>query len=76
MIVESYAEGGKSPSAVSCTRLVVRDDHGNPIMLAVMYSDDQILCAHQGDDDFETLLNALGIEASVVLRRFSISPKD
>lgn len=76
MIVETFAAGGRTPSSVTGTRLVVRDAHGNPIMVAVEHGPNEIICAHLADPDFDTLLAALGVEASVVLRRFVNEQKE
>ena len=72
MAVESYAAGGKQPSVVEATRVLVRDAHGNPILVAVEYEPNVFLCAHQGDADFDQILGTLGVEAAVVLKHLRV----
>lgn len=72
MIVETFAEGGRGAASVEATRVVIRDAHGNPIMVAVEHGPGQIFCAHSADEDFEPLLAALGVRAATVVRQIDL----
>lgn len=73
MILEFFCAGGRNAQVVvDVSRLVVKDDHGNPIGLAVAHTENQTFIAHTADDDFETLLDALGLKAATIVRRIHI----
>jgi hypothetical protein len=72
MTVEVFGPGGAGAASVEATRVVVKDQHGNPLAVVVEHETDQYWCAHQDDPDFETVLEVLGIKAANVLRRFTV----
>lgn len=53
--------------------VVVEDDLGNPIYVAVQH-EDHIICAHVGEDDFHNLLRALGIDKTVIVNDIAAKP--
>lgn len=73
LTVEAYGPGGSAPMRTEATRVLVKDQYGNPLAVVVVYGDNQILVAHQNDDDFDILLSTFGVESAVVLKRLDVS---
>lgn len=55
--------------------VIVEDDLGNPIYVALQH-DDHIICSHVGDDDFHNLLRVLGVDKTVVVNDLTPKPID
>lgn len=53
--------------------VVVEDELGNPIYVALQH-DNHIICASVGDDDFHALLRALGINKTVTVTDLQPKP--
>lgn len=66
MRVESHNQL-RDPVSVEATRVVVWDED-QPIMVVVQMGPHQFCCAHVGDSDFQSMLQSLGIDKTVVVR--------
>lgn len=71
MYVEIHDHLGK-PLRVNATRVVVYDDYGNPLSMTVVKNANWVQSAHAGDDNFEELLEELGIRRTVVVTEFDV----
>ena len=58
------ALSGLQPHSIAADSLVVEDDHGNPIMVAVQLTE-SIICSTVSDPEFHVLLKKLGINKTV-----------
>lgn len=61
LIVESFGEGGRDAATTAATRVVVRDEHGNPLVIAVEHGEGKIHVSHFLDPEFEPLARAFGL---------------
>ena len=73
LIIEAFGENGTTPITAKVTRVLVKDEHGNPVCLAVAFDENQILAAHHLDDDFEALLQTFGTYQFTVRNRIDTS---
>lgn len=64
----------KNPLVLQATRLLVVDDHGNPVAFVVQFAPGHVRAGHVGDADFNEQLQMHGFDASVVVSR--IDPKE
>lgn len=55
------------PLIIPATRVVVQDDHGNPLMIALEDSPGTHICATAGDPDFPGLMKSLGIDRTLIV---------
>lgn len=69
MRVELHDRLGK-PLNVPASRVVVYDEHDNPIVFAVQYAPDHVRTFRAGDPDFEEQLTHHGITRTVIVSRF------
>jgi hypothetical protein len=67
--VEIHDHLGK-PVRIKATRVVVYDDFGNPLSMTLSRGPNWAQSAHAGDDNFEALLEELGIRRTVVVTEF------
>lgn len=58
------------PSEQRAHSVVIEDDKGNPIFVALQV-DEAIICAGPDDKDFHGLLRALGIDKTVAVAEFN-----
>ena len=61
------------PHEQAAHSVVVEDDLGNPIYVAVQH-EDHIICAHAGEADFHNLLRVLGITKTVIVNDIAAKP--
>jgi hypothetical protein len=60
----------RNPASVKCSRVVLYDDDGHPIFVALTVGNDIIMsCA--GDADFEATLRNLGIKSTLIVTTVS-----
>ncbi len=59
LTVESYAPGGRNSQTVEASRVLVKDQHGNPLIIAAEYVGG-VFVSHFQDPDFEHLLQTFG----------------
>lgn len=64
MRVETHNRLG-TPRTINATRVVVYDDHGNPLALAVQLDNGMYHVCHLKDPEFRTLLDMLGVASTV-----------
>lgn len=74
LTVESFAPGGRDSQEVPASRVIVKDSHGNPLILAVEYGDGQYHVAHCLDPDFEHLVTTFGYTAPTIAK--TVSPRE
>ena len=78
MIVElilSDGIGHSRPVRLSVSQILVRQDNGTPIMVAAEYGANRSqCCAKVGDKDFLSVLQALGINETVICDRIEMPP--
>ena len=76
LTVESFGPGGVDSQVVPATRVLVRDGNGNPVCLAVTWSDgpggEKTIVAHADDDDFNDLLATFGVGRVTVAKRITV----
>jgi len=75
--VESFGQAGAGAAVVDATRVLIRDGHGNPICVAVSWSDgpvQQTLVAHIGDEEFDDLLATFGTKRARVVTVAAVGP--
>ncbi len=72
LTVELFSPGGKNPQVIEASRILVRDSHGNPYVLAAVFDDNQIIVSHVEDEEFDALLTTFGTKAAKVLHRLSL----
>jgi len=70
--VETFKPGGRDPDSLEASRVLIRDQHGNPVVVAVTYADNCVLVSTCNDDDFQTVLDTLGVKASHVKKRITV----
>jgi hypothetical protein len=61
------------PTEQKAHSIVVEDDVGNPIFVAIQV-DEAIIYSTPGEKDFHSMLRALGIEKTVVVADFKPKP--
>lgn len=59
---------------IEATRVVVEDDFGNPIALALEFGPNQIIAVTAEDPKFNQLLSSLGIDKVVVVHDVPQTP--
>ena len=64
----------RQPQRLDATSVVVEDDFGNPIAVAIEHSRNAIVFSGVGQADFAALLKYLGIDKTVVLNDISDRP--
>lgn len=75
--VEAFSPGGRESTNTTASRVLIRDHMGNPICLAVSWDEGgkpKTLVAHHGDDDFDSLLQTMGVDKVVVMNRINTRP--
>jgi hypothetical protein len=55
------------PIRLDCTRVVLRDDLGNPVMVALKVAQGVIYCSKAGDKDFLSILKEFGISDTLIV---------
>jgi hypothetical protein len=68
MYIEIHDHLG-NPVRLPATRVVVYDDHGNPISLTVQHNPAWLQSCHVGERRFPELLEQLGVHRSVIVTR-------
>lgn len=63
------------PSEHPAHGVVIEDDNGVPILVAMQF-DSYILCSKVGDDDFHAVLNALGVNKKIIVDDIVPKPID
>ena len=66
----------RNVQTVEATRVVVEDDHGNPIALALEFAPGQILAVTADSSDFNAVLASLGIKKTVLVEDVHQTPLD
>ncbi len=66
MRIEAHNGFGK-PISQEITRLVVYDDHDNPILIALKYAENLCYAGRIGDDEFQNVLKMLGVNKTTIL---------
>ena len=61
------------PSEHQAHSVILEDDAGNPIFVALQL-DDQIVYAEAGEPDFHAMLKALGVDKTVVVTEIQPKP--
>ena len=61
---------------LEATRVVVEDNHGNPIALALEFAPGQILATTADSPDFNQVLAGLGIRKTVLVQDVQQTPLD
>lgn len=77
LTVESFQPSGRDPSVTQASRVLIKDEFGNPICLAVSWIEGTkpaYIVAHCGDDDFEQMLSTFGVDKVIVLNRAHVGP--
>ena len=74
MIVEVITDiGGTAPLRLACSQVVIRREDGTPVVLAAKFGPDRAIAASiAGDEDFNRLLQALGINTTVIADRLEL----
>lgn len=72
LTVETFGVNGKGAVVTTATRVLVLDEHRNPLLVAVEYEPGKYLCAHVDDDEFEEMVATLGVRASRVRTRIDV----
>lgn len=57
------------PIVLPATRVVVQDEHGNPLMIAVEDGPGTHICGMAGDPDFPNLMKTLGIDRTLIVTK-------
>ena len=65
MNIELHNRLGK-PVIMDCTRVVIRDDLNNPVVVAFKTADRTMYVSKAGDKDFSDLVKQLGLETTIV----------
>lgn len=60
------------PSEHKAHGVVIEDDNGVPILVAMQF-DTYILCSKAGDEDFQAVLKALGVDKNIIVD--TVTPK-
>lgn len=55
-------DSARRPHRIECTRIVVRDSHGNPQVVVMSPGTDQIWVTHRGEPGWDRALQAMGIK--------------
>lgn len=58
-----------SPLSVPATRVILKDDFGNIIALAVQLAPGVVRIAHAGEKGFAAQLEALGLDKTLIINR-------
>jgi hypothetical protein len=61
------------PAVFEAHSVVVEDDGGNPIFVALQHNG-HMLCANVGDSDFQAILGTLGIDKTVTVTEIKPKP--
>lgn len=72
MIIESHNRLN-DPSSITATRVVVYNDNKQPLFVAVELGLGHFHLARIGDDDFDSLLDMLGIKQTVVVTPLNLN---
>lgn len=72
LVVESFAPGGRDAQTVEVSRVIVKDDHGNPLVVAVEFGDGKYHVSHLLDPDFEHLVATFGYRPPDVNKTVSV----
>lgn len=59
---------------LQCTRVVVHDDLGNPVALAVEYQEGLIMASTAEHEDFNRMLYNLGLDKVVIVKPMTVNP--
>jgi Trk K+ transport system NAD-binding subunit len=62
------------PRVFDADSVVIEDNFGNPILVAVNLDKQTVICAKAGDPDFQELLKTLGINKTVLVRETKPKP--
>lgn len=65
---------GEEPTVARGNLVIVEDELGNPLVVAVRTSDRMTLVASSSDPDFNTLLRRLGINRVVINEPMAVAP--
>lgn len=60
------------PVRMDARTIVIRDDHGQPVLVAQAMENGKIFTARAGSPDFKDALTSLGIEVEVKYREVKI----
>lgn len=77
MKLEIYDVGGKNPQVIAATRILIRDDHGNPIAFAVCYAKGAVDChmvATPADPTWAALLDTIGVKPAKIRHEIEVDP--
>ncbi len=66
--------GLSKPQVIEATSVVVEDDFGNPLVMAVELEAHSYVFAKLGDAEFDPLLRQLGINKTVVINEVQSKP--
>lgn len=66
MILEAH-DRMESPVKLSATRLVIKDDYGQPLAVFFQVGEKHVRFISAGEPDFERHLESLGLDRTVVL---------
>lgn len=77
MTLELFGEGGIAPRVIEATRILIRDDHGNPIVFAARYLNPGdglagTIVSTLNDPQFETVLATIGVAAARIRNRIEV----
>lgn len=56
----------RNPEVREATRVLVRDDHGNPVAVFIQVAPNHVFASFRGRPDFEAALRNLGVLDTVV----------
>jgi hypothetical protein len=66
MRLEAHSRFGP-PVVIEVTRLVIRDEHGNTVALAVQMDAGWVFVSHAGDPEFNHALATMGLDRAEVV---------
>lgn len=61
------------PSDIPAQSVIIEDDKGNPIIVAMQLTE-SIIYSTAGDKDFQSMLHALGVHKTVHVTQFQKKP--
>lgn len=59
--------GLRDAQVIEATRVIVEDDHGNPVALALEFAPNEILAVTADSPEFNNVLEGMGIKKTVIV---------
>ena len=75
MRIETH-DGLTNPQVIKATRLVVKDDHGQPVFVVLEQGPNQFVSFKATDPDFEAALAQFGLRQTAIVTRVDVKPRD